>query len=159
MEKAAQPKGYFGGVKLASGRIKAVSLNSKTYCSGHIAVCKICGKTLPALEAKKCRTCGGTYCPDCGSGGKCLTCSQADEVTAENYKSISSGTRLLRLNALPFSDKFHKTAVIEDNENIVFVTIKKSGKTVRRYSKLTQKMAEGNKSKKSGRGKAEDKKA
>lgn len=152
-EKMKEPKGYFEGVKRANGRLRAVKTEGKLYCSEHIAVCKICGKTIPLSEAKKCRDCGGTYCSDCGEGSKCLTCAKASSVNEINYKDISSPSRKYRLNALPFRDKFGMTAVMEDNEEIVFVTLRKFGATVlRRYSKLTQKMTAINDKKK-----AEDK--
>ena len=62
------------------------------------------------------------------------------DVNGSNYKKLSSKTRLVRLNALPFFAKFKKTAVLEDNENIVFVTVQPRGNRVQVYSKLKGSM-------------------
>ena len=143
VEKMKEPKGYLEGVRIASGALKAVKINGNTYCSEHIAVCKVCGKSVPLSAAKKCRDCGGVYCSDCGEENRCISCAKVSTVNEQNYKDISSRTRKYRLNALPFKDKFGKTAVVEDNEDVIFVTLKNFGKTVRRYSKLTQKTTTG----------------
>ena len=140
--KMKEPDSYFEGVKAAGGKLKAVKAGGKTYCSEHIAVCKVCGKTVPLKDAKKCNDCGGIYCRDCGQGNRCITCAKVDDVNIANYKKISSRSRLYRLNALSFADKVGKTAVLEDHESVIFVTLKPRSKKVRRYSKLTQKMTD-----------------
>lgn len=139
--KAHMPKNYRAAVKIMHGKIKAVKSGENIYCSEHIAVCKVCGKPVAKDKAKVCPSCGGTYCPECEISNKCRTCGIAETVDAKNYKKVSGKTRLARLNALPFYERFSKTAVLEDNENIVFVTVRggKNGNKIIIYNKLTGK--------------------
>ena len=121
-----------------------MAIGDKIYCNEHTAVCKVCGKAIPLTEARVCGDCGGVYCSDCRVGDKCRTCGTADKVNGENYKQLSSRTRRMRLNALPFSARMGKTAVLEDHETVVFVTVSHisflRSKPVRRiHNKLTEK--------------------
>lgn len=139
------PNGYYEAVKLISGRPRPLNIDGKIYCPEHSAVCKVCGKVVPLSKAHVCTSCGGTFCNSCGVSretrdGMCTICNKAFDVNGSNFKSISSKTRLVRLNALPFFAKFKKTAVLEDNENIVFVTVQPRGNRVRVYSKLKGSM-------------------
>ncbi len=117
------PKGYAAAVKRMGQRKAATQAGDALLCNEHVAVCKVCGVALPKNELRVCPDCGGGYCASCERDGKCRTCAAADTVTAENYKSVSSRTRRMRLNALPLRDRLGKTAVIEDHETVVFVTL------------------------------------
>ena len=121
-EKATPTNGYAAAVR-RMGKDVPQSVQGKLYCREHTAVCKVCGAAVPVEDARVCPDCGGIYCVSCGKEGKCATCATADTVTAENYKKVSSKTRLMRLNALSLREKLGKTAVIEDNETVVFVTV------------------------------------
>lgn len=143
-KKRRAPRGYGAAVKLLDNEKIPVAIGDKTYCNEHVAVCKVCGKTVPLSAARVCGDCGGVYCDDCAAGEKCRTCGTADQVNGENYKALSSRTRRARLNALPFNARLGKIAVLEDHENIVFVTVAHisflRSKPVRRiHNKLTGK--------------------
>ena len=58
-------------------------------------------------------------------------------MTETNYKQVSTKKRLARLNGLPLREKFARVAVLEDNENVVYVTIRAGQKQKRIYNKLT----------------------
>lgn len=135
---------YRQAVSLLGGKPKPIVLNGKTYCREHSAVCKVCGKIVPLGEISQCKQCGGYYCRSCAFDKElCSTCGKAKTVNVTTYKSVSSPTRLARLNALSIFAKTGKTAVIEDNENVVYVSVRKyGGNRVRIYNKLTGKTSE-----------------
>ena len=131
------PTDYYHAIKLFAGKSKPIDVSGKIYCPDHAAVCKVCGKTVALSAARTCETCGGTVCADCVEGNKCATCARADTVTETNYKQVSTKKRLARLNGLPLREKFARVAVLEDNENVVYVTICAGQKQKRIYNKLT----------------------
>lgn len=121
------PNGYRAAARLSeSKKVVPVSVGDEVYCPEHVAVCKVCGAPVALSRARVCRDCGGIYCNKCGTADKCNTCVTAASVTPANYKSVSSPTRLRRLNALPVGEKSGRVAVIEDHEDVVFVSMGKS---------------------------------
>lgn len=111
-----------------------------TYCFKHTNLCKSCGKLVPMKDLTMCTSCGGYFCKTCGGGTMCPICQDAVKANSENYKEISSKTRMLRLNTLPVHKKFFgKVAVLEDKVHILYVDTSDYKNQKRLYNKLTGK--------------------